>query len=141
MSALLNLDSLKIYFSQFTDLSHSKAHLGGQEMGIFFSFFVMLQFWNLFNAKYYKTDRSLILDIIDSFKRSSKVKESFSQGFIWISLVILIGQILIVTFAGQMFNVAPLAASDWLWLILITSPVLIIPDLYRTLTHKRHQQQ
>lgn len=141
MSALLNMDSLKVYFSQFADLSHGKAHLGGQEMGIFFSFFVMLQFWNLFNAKYYKTDRSLILDIVDAVRGSSKVRESFSQGFIWISLVILVGQILIVTFAGAMFNVEALDVLDWLLLILITSPVLLIPDIYRTITHMRHQQQ
>ena len=110
-------------------------------MGIFFSLFVMLQVWNLFNAQYYKTDRSLILDIVDAVRGSSKVRESFSRGFIWISLVILVGQILIVTFAGAMFNVEALDVLDWLLLILITSPVLLIPDIYRTITHMRHQQQ
>ena len=59
------------------------------------------KFWNLFNAKYYKTDRSLILDLL----QPKKMKESFSAGFFWISLVIVLGQIIIVTFAGKMFNV------------------------------------
>ena len=133
MSALLNMDSLRVFFTQFSDLSHSKAHLGGKELGIFFSIFVMLQFWNLFNAKYYKTDRSLILDIIDLFKNPNKVKESYSAGFIWISLVIIIGQIIIVTFAGKMFSVEALEVKDWIWIVLITSPVLIISDIFRTI--------
>ena len=135
MSALLNMDSLRIFFSQFSDLSHSKAHLGGKELGIFFSIFVMLQFWNLFNAKYYKTDRSLLIDIVDLFRNPVKVKESYSAGFIWISLVIILGQIIIVTFAGQMFNVEPLQLTDWLWIFLITSPVLIITDVFRTIVN------
>ena len=116
-----------IFFKQ------SKAHLSGYELGIFFSIFVMLQFWNLFNAKYYKTDRSLMLDLIDLFRKPQKIKESYSQGFISISLVIVLGQILIVTFASRMFNVAPLHASDWLWILLITAPVLIVADMFRTI--------
>lgn len=135
MSALLNMDSLRVFFTQFSDLSHSKAHLGGKELGIFFSIFVMLQFWNLFNAKYYKTDRSLILDIIDLFRNPNKVKESYSAGFIWISLVIIVGQIIIVTFAGKMFSVEALEMKDWIWIVLITSPVLIISDIFRTITN------
>jgi len=135
MSALLNMDSLRVFFSQFSDLSHSKAHLGGKELGIFFSIFVMLQFWNLFNAKYYKTDRSLLIDIVDLFRNPVKVKESYSAGFIWISLVIILGQIIIVTFAGRMFNVEPLQFKDWLWIFLITSPVLIITDIFRTIVN------
>jgi Ca2+-transporting ATPase len=135
MSALLNMDSLRIFFERFSDLTHSKAHLGGKEMGIFFSIFVMLQFWNLFNAKYYKTDRSLILDIVDLFRNPAKVKESYSAGFIWISLVIILGQIIIVTFAGRMFNVEPLQLRDWILIFLITSPVLLITDCFRTIAN------
>ena len=95
----------------------------------------MLQFWNLFNAKYYKTDRSLLIDIVDLFRNPVKVKESYSAGFIWISLVIILGQIIIVTFAGRMFNVEPLQFKDWLWIFLITSPVLIITDIFRTIVN------
>lgn len=129
---ILTLDSLKIFVSGFADLKHTKAHLSSYEMGIFFSIFVMLQFWNLFNAKYYRTDRSLLVDLTDLFRCPRKVKESFSSGFIWISLVIVLGQILIVTFAGRMFNVSPLQPQDWLWIMLITSPILVVADIFRT---------
>ena len=132
MTALLNMDSLHVMIGRFTDLSHNKASMGGKEMGIFFSIFVMLQFWNLFNAKYYKTDRSLILDMVDLFRNPSKVKESYSAGFLWISLVIVIGQVIIVTFAGKMFNVDRLTLQDWGMIMLITSPILIVADIFRT---------
>ena len=135
LSQLLNKDSLYIFIDRFAELSHVKDHLGGKELGIFFSIFVMLQFWNLFNARYYKTDRSLILDLTDAVRRKRTLKESFSAGFFWISLVILLGQIIIVTFAGRMFGVEPLDLQDWKLMILITSPVLIIADLYRTIRH------
>lgn len=131
---LLNMDSLRMFFSQFADMSHIKAHLGGKELGIFFSIFVMLQFWNLFNARYFKTDRSLILDIVDAIKRRRPLKESFSAGFFWISLVIVLGQILIVTYASPMFGVEPLQFMDWVWMMVITSPILIVADVFRTVS-------
>lgn len=130
---LLKPENIRIFITGFADLSHSKAHLGGYELGIFFSVFVMLQFWNLFNAKYFRTDRSLLLDLVDLVGNPKKVKESYSQGFILISLVIVAGQILIVSFAGKMFNVSPLQPADWLWIMLITSPVLFVADIARTL--------
>lgn len=128
---LITFDSIRIFFFDFVNMEKAKAHLSGYELGVFFSIFVMLQFWNLFNAKYFRTDRSLIQDIIVLFTNSSKVKESYSTGFLWIGLIILIGQILIVTYAGGMFNVSRLSLSDWGWILLITSPVLIIPDIVR----------
>ena len=130
---LISPDSLRLLVDGFTDMSHIKDHLSGYELGIFFSFFVMLQFWNLFNAKYYKTDRSLMIDLVDLVRDRNKVKESFSPGFVWIALVILLGQILIVTFAGRMFNVSSLEPVDWLWLLAITAPVLIVAVIFRTL--------
>jgi len=137
---LISPDSLKLFVAGFADMTHIKEHLSGYELGIFFSIFVMLQFWNLFNAKYYRTDRSLLIDIVDLFRHPSKVKESYSQGFVWISLVIVLGQILIVTFAGRMFNVSPLEPQDWLWILAITSPVLIVADIVRTIVNivKKH---
>jgi Ca2+-transporting ATPase len=114
-------------------MTHTKAHLSGYELGVFFSVFVMLQFWNLFNAKYFRTKRSLIMDVVDLIRSPKRVKESYSSGFIWISLVIVFGQILIVTFAGRMFNVSPLQPVDWLWIMVITAPVLFVADIFRTL--------
>ena len=132
MSELISRDSLKLFFSGFFDVTHSKSHMSGEDMGLFFTFFVMMQFWNLFNAKYFHTDRSLILDVVDRFRNPAKVKGSFGRGFIWIALVIVLGQILIVSLAGPAFNVSRLSISDWLWIILLTSPVLLLADLVRT---------
>lgn len=128
---LISWDSLRLFITDFTNMDKVKAHLSGYELGVFFSIFVMLQFWNLFNAKYFRTDRSLIQDVVGLFANSKKVKESYSAGFIWIVLVILVGQILIVTYAGAMFNVAALTLSDWGWILLITSPVLVVSDIVR----------
>lgn len=131
VSDLLSIDSIKLFVTDFTNMEKVKTHLCNYELGVFFSMFVMLQFWNLFNAKYFRTDRSLIQDIIELFTNKQKVKESYSMGFVWIVLVILVGQILIVSYAGEMFNVAPLSLSDWGWILLITSPVLIVADIIR----------
>lgn len=140
VSDLLSGDSLRIFFSEFADISHHKAHLSPYEMGVFFSVFVMLQFWNLFNAKYFRTDRSFLQDVCALFTDRKAVKESYSMGFVWIVLAILAGQVLIVTFAGAMFNVAPLSLQDWGLILLVTFPVLLVPDIVRTVRNyrKRH---
>ena len=128
---LLSSESLKLFITDFANMGKIKSHLSEYELSVFFTIFVMLQFWNLFNAKYFRTDRSLIQDIVGLFTNSKKVKESYSVGFIWIVLAILIGQILIVSFGGQMFNVEPISIADWCWILIITSPVLIIADIVR----------
>lgn len=132
---LLTLDSLKLFFTDFA-APHTKPHIGGYESGVFFSIFVMLQFWNLFNAKYFRTGRSLLEDIINLFTNPDQIKQSYSKGFLWILLIILVGQISIVTFAGGMFNVSPLTVQDWCIIFLITSPILIIPDIIRFIKKK-----
>lgn len=103
------------------------------ELGVFFSVFVMLQFWNMFNAKYFATRRSLLLDIVDLVRQPRVVKESYSGYFLAISLVIVLGQVLIVNFASDLFGVAPLSVGDWCWILLLTSPVLLLPDVVRTI--------
>ena len=132
---LISIDSLKLFVTDFANMEKTKAHLSGYELGVFFSTFVMLQLWNLFNAKYFRTNRSLIQDIAAMFSNREKLKESYSTGFLWILLVILIGQILIVTYAGSMFNVSPLRLEDWGWILLVTSPVLIVADIFRFVTN------
>ena len=128
---LLTTDSLKLFFTGFSSMERIKNHLSGYELGVFFSIFVMLQFWNLFNAKYFRTGRSLIQDVVELFTNPKAVKETYSAGFLWIVLAILVGQVLIVTYGGTMFNVAPLSLADWGWILLITSPVLLVPDIVR----------
>ena len=125
------MDSFRLFFAGFSDMEKIKSHLSGYELGVFFSIFVMLQFWNLFNAKYFRTDRSLLQDIVGVFTDPKAVKESYSAGFLWIVFAILVGQILIVTYAGAMFNVSPLSIADWGWILLITSPVLLVADAVR----------
>jgi Ca2+-transporting ATPase len=98
---LISWDSARLFVSDFASMEKVKAHLSGYELGVFFSIFVMLQFWNLFNAKYFRTDRSLIQDIAGLISKSNNIKESYSAGFLWIILVILFGQILIVTYAEE----------------------------------------
>ena len=85
---------------------------------MFFTIFVFLQFWNMFNARAFETGRSAF-----HFKGCS--------GFLMIALLIVVGQIAIVTIGGQFFNVTPLAISDWVIIIASTSLVLWIGELVR----------
>lgn len=92
--------------------------LSALEKSYIFTFFVMLQFWNMFNARAYLTGQSAF-----HFKQC--------KSFLFILLVILVGQILIVTLGGRMFNVTPLSLRDWAILIGSTSVVLWIGEAIR----------
>lgn len=96
--------------------------LSSYEISLFFTTFVFLQFWNMFNARAFETGRSAL-----HFKGCG--------GFCLITLIIFVGQILIVTFGGDFFSVEPLRLSDWITIILSTSLVLWIGELLRLL-HK-----
>lgn len=128
---MTNPEVWKIYFASYLDFTKTKQHLSTYELGIFFSFFVMLQFWNLFNARYFRTDRSMVQDLIDAVRRPKSISQHYSWGFLLIALVIIVGQVLIVNVFGEMFGVSELSASDWLWLLLFTCPILIIGDVVR----------
>ena len=117
--------------NEFVGGSRGVSTMTGVEMGIYFSIFVLMQFWNLFNVKYFRTNRSLIGDIVDLFRNPAAVKESYNKYFLLIAAVILVGQVVIVTFAGEIFNVDPISFKDWLLIIAITSPVMLIPDVVR----------
>ena len=92
--------------------------LSPYELSLFFTIFVFLQFWNMFNARAFATGRSAF-----HFKGAG--------GFALIALAILMGQILIVTVGGPFFSVTPLKITDWLIIIAGTSPVLWIGELIR----------
>ena len=98
--------------------------LSSYELSWFFSFFVMLQFWNMFNAKAFMTGKS-------AFKGLAQ-----STSFVWVALIILIGQYLIVTFGGEMFNATPLSWKDWGIIIASTSVVLWVGEIIRLITKK-----
>ncbi len=88
------------------------------ELSLFFTIFVFLQFWNMFNARAFETGRSAF-----HFKGAG--------GFVLIALAILIGQIAIVELGGQFFSVTPLKFMDWVIIIASTSLVLWIGELIR----------
>lgn len=90
-----------------------------ENLTIFFTTFVMLQFWNLFNARVFGTNDS-------SFKGLSK-----SYGTILVLLIILIGQILIVQLGGDVFRTEPLDLQTWIKIIGLTSIVLWAGELFR----------
>lgn len=104
--------------------SASTGTMSVYEGSLFFTLFVMLQFWNLFNARAFATGRSAF-----DFKGS--------RGFVFVLLVILIGQVFIVSVGGQLFSVTPLAWQDWLIAFVVTSPVLWIGELARLCCGKK----
>lgn len=123
-------------FSHLTDFSAATHVRNSHELGIFFTFFVLLQFWNIFNARYFRTGRSLIEDLIDMVRHPSSISRHYSTGFVSIIFVILIGQIMITNVFGEMFGVEALSFKDWLFLFVTTSPVLLIGDTLRLLKNK-----
>ena len=86
------------------------------EISCFFSIFVFLQFWNMFNARSFDTGQSAL-----HFKGAGS--------FVAIAAVIAVGQWFIVTFGGEMFSVTPLALMDWVIIIAATSVVWWVIDL------------
>ncbi len=94
-------------------------NINPREMGVFFSVFVFLQFWNMLNARAFATGKWAFNNIEDS------------KVFWAVAMVIFIGQIVIVQFASPLFNCAPLDWTTWLWIIVGTSPVFILGQLWR----------
>lgn len=112
-----SVESITEIFS-FNPQPDNVASLTPIELSMFFTIFVFLQFWNMFNARAFETGRSAF-----HFKNCG--------GFVLIALVILIGQIFIVSVGGEFFNVTPLSIVDWLVIIGATSIVLWIGELIR----------
>lgn len=98
--------------------------LSPYELSLFFTIFVFLQFWNMFNAKAFSTGRSAF-----------HMKDC--GGFELIALFILVGQIAIVQIGGRFFNVVPLSITDWAIIIAATSIVLWIGEIWRLMEKKK----
>lgn len=117
-----------LYYMQHTDVTSltqigrlpwvSGHNMSPYELSLFFTIFVFLQFWNMFNARAFATGRSAF-----HFKGC--------KGFLSIALLILVGQIAIVSLGGEFFTVVPLKLTDWLIIIASTSLVLWIGEFLR----------
>ena len=90
-----------------------------RELTVFFTTFVMLQWWNLLNARTLGSCHS-------AFRYLWRCR-----GLLLVLVMILAGQWLIVTFGGKMFRTVPLPALTWLTIIIGTSPVLWLGEAYR----------
>lgn len=90
----------------------SEGGVSVHELTWFFTAFVMMQFWNLFNAKALGSKHSAFYHFFAD------------KGMLWVLLIILAGQWLIVTFGGNMFRTEPLSFKEWMMIIVGTSVVL-----------------
>lgn len=95
------------------------AGVSEEELTVFFTIFVMLQWWNLFNAKSFGSRRSAFHKFLSD------------RGLLFVLFIILAGQWLIVELGGKMFRTVPLDIETWLWIILGTSPVMIVGEIVR----------
>ena len=110
---------LSLFFTHFFNFAPVPGGLTRYELTLFFSIFVFLQFWNMFNAKAFGNVQS-------AFDRLASCK-----GFLWVTLIILAGQILIVSLGGALFSVTPLQPMDWVYIFVATSSVLWVGEIYR----------
>lgn len=130
------LFGLVLYFKHYTlehirefsigDMLTSVQHWGigagsfsGYELTLIFCLFVFLQFWNMFNAKAYRSGRSALAQLVQS------------KNFLFISALIVLGQVVITTLGGEMFRVVPLDVFTWIICIAVTSVVLVFGELAR----------
>ena len=100
-------------------MNNSAAGMDVHNLTIFFTVFVMLQFWNLFNASVFGTNHSIFKDA------------GHALGMLSVALIILVGQILIVTFGGKVFRTEALSLIEWIYIIASTSIVLWIGEIWR----------
>lgn len=102
--------------------------MSATELSWFFTFFVMLQVWNMFNAKAFMTGKSSFANLWES------------KSFLWVVLLIVGGQYLIVTFGGKMFNVVPLDLHEWTLAIVLSMPILLLGEIARFFINKKEQR-
>lgn len=100
-------------------MNNSAAGMDVHNLTIFFTVFVMLQFWNLFNASVFGTNHSIFKDA------------GHALGMLSVALIILVGQFIIVTFGSKVFRTEALPLMDWVYIIAGTSIVLWIGEIWR----------
>ena len=99
--------------------NHLPGGMDTHRLTVFFTVFVLLQFWNLFNASVFGTCHSIFRDA------------GHALGMLGVALIILVGQVLIVTWGGKVFRTEPLSLTEWGILLAATSVVLWVGELYR----------
>ena len=107
--------------------SMADAGMDVHEMTLFFTTFVMSQWWNLFNAKALSSGHTAFHHLFAN------------RTLLFVLAMVLVGQWIIVTFGGQMFRTVPLSAAEWGWIVLLTSPVLWIGEIVRLFKGKKNK--
>lgn len=123
------LTGLLFYLKQSAGGIESHTSTGIRHLTQFFTVFVLLQFWNMFNAKTLGTSDSAFKGLAES------------KGFLWVGGCILIGQFSVVTWGGSVFRTVPLSGQEWLWIIGSTSFVLWSGELYRWIKRIRRKNR
>lgn len=121
----MGLAFFAVLFAMLWHCFHTGGGMQLHELTVFFTVFVMLQFWNLFNAKTFGSDHSAFND----FRHDG--------GLLLVLALILAGQWLIVTLGGRMFRTVPLSAANWLSIIASTSVVLWAGEIWRGIKRLR----
>lgn len=117
-----------VLFAFLIHCNQSSGNLHVHELSLFFTTFVMLQFWNLFNAKAFGSNHSAF----HAF--------THDNGLLLVLLIILGGQWIIVTFGGKMFRTDPLSLTEWATIIASTSLVLWIGEIWRAVKRLKCKQ-
>ena len=114
--------SLRDYFVSYFNFHHVGGNFTPKELSLLFTIFVFMQFWNIFNAKAYHTMDSAFKGLFD---------KDIRRGFGLTILIIALGQVLIITFGGEMFSVVSLPFGDWVRIVIGTSLILWLGEIER----------
>lgn len=112
----VGLSQFVVMFAMLLYCLHVEPGVQLHELSIFFTTFVMLQVWNMFNAKRLGTQRSAFSNFADA------------KGLHLVLLLVIVGQWLIVTFGGRMFRVEPLSFKEWIVIIVATSTMMWVGE-------------
>ena len=112
----VGLSQFVVMFAMLLYCLHVEPGVQLHELSVFFTTFVMLQVWNMFNAKRLGTHRSAFGNFADA------------KGLHLVLLLVIVGQWLIVTFGGRMFRTEPLSFREWIVIVVATSAVMWIGE-------------
>lgn len=96
----------------------------GLDLTELFAVFMVINWWNIFNIRVFGKNRSIFHGIFNN------------KMFVWGSIIMLLGTILIVQFGGEVFSTRPLDFKEWCIILAATSPIVIIREIWWRFTHK-----